>query len=153
MRTLEILRSILINNTMHQLTYPLNIKVMIILTAKSPEVDPEVNLEANHHMDLAVLLPEVTEFILVTGPMSMTGVETRTIGQIVAHIIAMIMIGTLPVMTDIMMIDIMTSTMADIMTGVTTGGMMTEVDNGLHAGVLLVDLLTVLGLMTIAQMT
>ena len=58
------------------------------------------------------------------------------------------MTGTIPVMTDIMMIDIMTSTEADIMTGATTGDMMTEVDTGLPVGVLLI-----LDLMTAIQMT
>ena len=141
------------NSTMHQMTDPLNVKVIIIPTTRSPEVDPEVNLEADHLVDLAVLLPDVTEFILVTGLMSMTGVETRTIGWIVAHTIVMIVTDAVPVTTDIIMTDIMTSTVADIMTGVMTGGMVTEVGTGLQAGVLLVDLKAILGLMTIVQMT
>ena len=121
---------------------PLSTKVMTIL-ATSPEVDPEVNLEADHLMDLAVLLPKVTEFILVTGLIPMTGVKIENTDQIVAHTI--VMTGTIPVMTDIVMTSIMTSTAADMMTGVMTGSMMTEVDTGLHIGVLLIDLQTILG--------
>ena len=44
-------------------------------------------------------------------------------------------------------------TAADIMTGVITGGMMTEVDTGLQVGVLHVDLQITLGLMTAIWMT
>ena len=116
---------------------PLSIKVTVIPTIRNPEVDPEVNLEADHPMGLAVLLPEVTESTLATGLMPMTGVEIRTIGQIVAHIKVMIV----------------TSTAADIMTGVMSGGMTTEVDTGLHVGVLFIDLQTIPGLMTTIQMT
>ena len=61
--------------------------------------------------------------------------------------------GTTPARTGTVMTDIMTSTTADIIIGVLTGGMMTEVDTGLHVGFLLVDLQTALGLMTTIQMT
>ena len=47
-------------------------------TIRNPEVDPEVNLEADHLMGPAVLLPQVTESILVTGLMLMTEVEIKT---------------------------------------------------------------------------
>ena len=57
----------------------------------------------------------------------MTGVKIETTDQIVAHTIVMIATRTIPVMTDIVMTDIMTSTATDIMTGVTTGDMMTRV--------------------------
>ena len=56
MRNLKTLKSILINSAAHQVIDPLNVKVVIILTTRSPEVDPEVNLE-DHLMDLAVLPP------------------------------------------------------------------------------------------------
>ena len=72
----------------------------------------------------------------------------ETTEQIVAHTTVMTMTGTIPVMTDIVMIDIMTSTKADIMTGATTGDMMTDVDTGLPIGVLLI-----LDLMITIQMT
>ena len=147
MSSLETLKSIPINSATHWVMDPLSIKVMVILTIRNPEVDPEVNLEADHLMGLAVLLPKVTESILVTR------VEIKTIGHIMAHIIVMIMTGTIPAMTGTMMTDIITSTTADIMTGVTPGGMMTEVDTGLHVRVLLIDLQTVSGLMTVIQMT
>ena len=126
---------------------PLNSKV-IILTIRNPEVDPEVNLGADHLVDPAVLLPEGTESILVMGLALMTRVKIEATEQIVAHTTVMITTGTIPVMADIMMIDILTSTEVGIMTGATTGDMMTEVDTGLHAGVLLI-----LGLMTTVQMT
>ena len=153
MRNLETLENLLINSATHQVMDPLSIKVMVIPTITNPEIDPEINLEADHLMGLAVLLPEVTESILVTGLMPMTGVDIKTIGQIMAHIIVMITTGTIPAMTGTMMTGIMTSTAADIMTGVTTGGMTTEVSTGLHVGVLLIDLQTVPGLMTAVQMT
>ena len=104
-------------------------------------------------MGLAVPLPDVTESTLGTGLMPMTGVEIKTIGQIVAHIIVMIATGAIPAMTGTVMTDIITSTLADTMTGVTIRGMMTEVDIGLHVGVLLIDLQIILGLMTTIQMT
>ena len=88
-------------------------------------------------MGFAVLLTEVTEFILVTGPILMTGARIETADQSVVHTTVMTVISTIPVETDTMMTGIMTSTMADIMTGVMTGGMTTEVDTGLHTGVLL----------------
>ena len=78
--------------------------------------------------------------------MLMIGVEIKTIGQIMAHLIVMIMTGTV-------MTDIITSTLADTMTGVTTGGTTTEVDTSLHIGILLIDLQTILGLMTTVEMT
>ena len=84
MRNLETLKSILINSTTHQVMGLLNIRVIIILTIRSPEVDLEVNLGANHLVDLPVLLPEVTEFILVTGLILMTGAKIETTDQIVA---------------------------------------------------------------------
>ena len=105
----------------------LNIEVIIILTMRSPEVDPEVNPEADHLMDLAVLLPKVTEFILVTGLVPMTGAKIETTDQIVAHTTVMTKTDIAPVMTGIVMTDTMTSTEADIMTGVMTGDMMTGV--------------------------
>ena len=77
-RNLETLKSILINSTTRRVMGPLSIKVMVILTIQNPEVGPEGNLEADHLVGLAVLLPKVTESILVTGLMSMTGVEIRT---------------------------------------------------------------------------
>ena len=132
---------------------PLNIKVVITLTIRSPKADPEVNLEANHLMGLAVLLPGVTGFTLATGLMLMTGVRIETADQIMAHTIVMIVTGTITGMTGIVITDIMTSTAAGIMTGVKTKDMMTEVDTGLHLGVLLIDLQTTLGLMTTVQMT
>ena len=136
-RNLEILKSILINSAAHQVMDPLNVEVVIILTTRSPEVDPEVNLEADH------LIHQVTGFTLATGLVPMTGVKIETTDQIMAHTIVMIATGTITVMTDIMMTDIMTSTTAGIMTGVT----------GLHIGVLLVDLQTTLGLMMTILMT
>ena len=99
-------------------------------------------------MDLAVLLPKVTEFILMTGLLPMTGAKIETTDQIVAHTTVMTMTDTTPVMTAIMMTDTMTSIKADIMTGVVTGDMMTGVDTGIHIGVLLIP-----GLMTTIQMT
>ena len=153
MRSLETLKSILINSAAHQVMDPLNIKLVIILTIISPEVDPGVNLEANHLMDLVALLSKVTEFILATELVPMTGVKIETADQIVAHIIVMIMTGTIPVTTNIMMTDIMTSNAADIMAGMMAGDIMTMVDTGLHVGILLIDLQTILGLMTTVQMT
>ena len=152
-RNLETLKSILINSAAHQVMDPLSIKVMVIQTIRNQEVDPEVNLEADHLMGLAVLLPEVTESIPVTGLVLMTGVEIKTVGQIMAYITVMIMTGTVPAMTGTVMTDIMTSTAADTMTWVTTGGMTAEVGTGLPAGVLLIDLQTVSSLMTTVQMT
>ena len=104
-------------------------------------------------MGLAVLLSEMTEFIVVTGLIQMTGARIETADQIMAHTTVMTATGTIPVMTDTMMTGIMTSTTVDIMTWVMTGGMMTAVDTGLHAGVLLTDLQAIPGLMTIVQMT
>ena len=127
---------------------PLSIEVMAILTIRNLEVD----LEADHLVDLAVLLPQVTESILVTGFMPTTGVEIKTIGQIMVHIIVMIVTGTVLAMADAVMTD-MTSVTANIMTWVMTGGMTTEVDTGLHVGILLVDLQTISGLMTAVQTT
>ena len=145
-RNLEALKSILIHNAIHQVIGLLNIKVIIILTIRSPEVDPEVNLEADHLMDLIVLLPEVTELILATGPM--TGAKIETTDQIMAHTTVMTTTDTTPVMTGIVMTDTMTSTEADIMTGVMAENLMTGVDTGLHVEVLLIS-----GLMVPAQMT
>ena len=127
MRNLETLNSIPIHSAAHQVMGLLNIEVIIILTIRSPEVDPEVNLEADHLMDLAVLLPKVTEFILVTGLVPMTGAKIETTDQIVAHTTVMTKTDITPVMTGIVMTDTMTSTEADIMTGVMTGDMMTGV--------------------------
>ena len=149
MRNLKTLKSYLINSATHQVVDPLSIKMMVILITRNPEVDPEVNLEAG----LAVLLPKVRESILVTGLVLMTGVEIKTIGQIMAHIIVMITTGAIPATTGTMMTDIITSTLADTMTGFMTGGTMTEVDTGLHVGVLLIDLQILLGLMTAIQVT
>ena len=118
----------------------LNIEVIMIPTRRGPKADPEVNLEADHLMDLAVLLPLVTEFILVKGLVPMTGAKIETTDQIMAHTTVMTMTDTAPFMTGIMM--------TDIMTGVMTGHMMTGVDTGLHIGVLLIP-----GLMTTVQMT
>ena len=146
MRNLKTLKSILINSATHQGMDPLNIKVVIILTARSPKADPEVNLEANHLVGLAVLLPGATGFTLVTGLMPMMGVRTETTDQIVAHTIVIIMTGTITVMKGIIMTDIMTSTTVDMT------GDMTEVDTGPHVGVLLIDLQIALGLIAI-QMT
>ena len=56
-RNLETLKSILINSMTHQVIDPLNIKVVITPATRSPEADPEVNLEVNHLMGLAVVLP------------------------------------------------------------------------------------------------
>ena len=122
----------------------LNIEVIIIPTIRSPEV----NLEADHLVDLAVLLPDVIEFILATELIQMTGAKIETADQIVAHTTVMTATDTAPVMTGIGMTDIMTSTEADIMAGVMTEDMMTGIDTGLHIGVLLIP-----GLMTTAQMT
>ena len=119
----------------------------------SPEVDLEVNPEVDHLMGLAVLLPQVTESILVTELMLMTEVETETIDHIMVHIIVRIMTGTILAMTDTVMTDIMTLVMTDIMTRVMAGSMTTEAYTGLHIGVILIDLLTVPDLMTIIQMT
>ena len=123
-------------------------QALAFLTIRSPEVDPEVNLEADYLMDFAVLLPKVTEFILVTGLVLMTGAKIETMDQIMAHTTVMTTTDTAPVTTGIMMTDTMTSTEADIMTGVMTEDMMTGVDAHLHVGVLLIP-----GLMTSAQMT
>ena len=114
---------------------------MIILTTRSPEVDPEVILEADHLMGLAVLLPKVTEFILVIELISMTEARIETTDQIMVHATVITATGTIPIMTDTVMTGIMTSTVADIMTGVMTGGMMTEVDTCLHIGVLLPEVI------------
>ena len=152
-RNLKTVKSILINSAACHRMDPLNIKVVITLTTRSPEADPEVNLEANHLVGLAVLLPRVTGFTLVTRLVPIIGVRIETTDQIVPHTIVMIVTGTITVMTGIVMTDIMTSTAADIMTGVMTGDMMTEVDTGLHIGVLLIDLQTALGLMTAIQTT
>ena len=56
---------------------------------------------------LAVLLPEVTEFILATGLVLMTGAKMETADQIVAHTTVMTMTDTAPVMTGVMMTDIL----------------------------------------------
>ena len=94
-------------------------------------------------MGPTVLLLEGTEFILVKGLVPTTGVEIETTEQIMAHTTVMTMTGTIQVMTDIMIIDIMTSTEANIMTGVMIGDMTTEVGTGLHVGVLFIlDLTT-----------
>ena len=97
MRVLETLKSILIHSAFHQVMDPHNNKVVIILTIRSPEVDPEVNLEADHLIGPAVLLVEGTEFILVTGLILMTGVEIETTEQIVAHTTVMTATGIIPV--------------------------------------------------------
>ena len=114
---------------------------------RRPEVDPEVSLEVDHLMGLAVLFPQMTESILVTELILMTGVEIETVDQIVVHTIVMITTGTILAMTDITLV------VADITTRVMVGGMMTEANTGLHIGVLLIDLQTIPGLMTIVQMT
>ena len=114
---------------------PLSIKVVAKPIMRIPEVDPEVSLEVDHLVGLAVLLPQVTESILATELILMTEVEIETIDQIVAHIIVRIMTGDILAMRDTVMTDIMTLVMADIMTGVVAGGMMTEADTGLHIGV------------------
>ena len=46
MRNLETLRSLLMSNAAHQVMGPLDIQVTAILIARSPEVDPEVNLKS-----------------------------------------------------------------------------------------------------------
>ena len=126
----SLLKSILIHSAAHQVKGLLNIEVIIIPTIRSPKVDPEVNLEADHLVDLAVLLPEVTEFILVMGLILMTGAKIETADQIMAHTTVMTTTDTTPVTTGIMMTDTMTSTKVDIMTGVMTGDMTTGVDTG-----------------------
>ena len=146
-RNLATLKSIPIHSTIHQVMGLLNIEVIIIPTIRSPGVDPEVNLEADHLVDLAVLLPEVTEFILVTGLVPMTGAKMGTADQIMVHTTVMTMTDTTLVMTGIVMTDTMTSTEADIMTGVMAEDLMTGVDTGLHVRVLLIP-----DLMTTAQM-
>ena len=153
MRNLRTLKTILISSVTHWVVDPLSIRMKITPITRNPEVDPEVNLEADHLMGLAVLLPKVTESTLGTGLVLMTGVEIKTIGQIVAHIIVMIVTGTILAMTGTVMTDIITSTLANTMTGVMTGCMTTEVDIGLHVGVLLIDSQIILGLMTTVQMT
>ena len=82
------------------------------------------------------------------GLIPMIGVKIETAKQIMTHTTVMTTTGTIPVMTDIMIIDIITSTEADIMTGAMTGDMTTEVDTGLPVGVFLI-----LDLMTTIQMT
>ena len=56
MRNLETLKSILINSATHRVMDPLHIEVMVIPTTRNPEVDPELKLEADHLMGLAVFL-------------------------------------------------------------------------------------------------
>ena len=110
MRNLKTLKRILIHSATHQVMGLLNNEMIIILTIRSPEVDPEVNLEADHLVDLAVLLPKVTEFILATGLMLMTGAKIETTDQIMANTTVMTMTDTAPVTTGIVMTDTMTST-------------------------------------------
>ena len=78
--------------------------MVIILTIKSPEVDPEVCLKTDHLMDLVVSLLQVTE------PMDEIGVEIGIIGLIVAHIIMMVMTDTISVMIGFMTTGFMTLT-------------------------------------------
>ena len=66
MGSLKTLRSLLINNTIFQVMDLLSIEVVANLTMANPEVDPEVSPKVDHPVCLAVLLPQVTESILVT---------------------------------------------------------------------------------------
>ena len=85
------------------MTNKLNVEVMIILTTRSPEEGPEVNLEADHLMGLAVLLPTVTEFILVKRLILLTGARIEITDQMMAHTIVLATTGTIPVMRDTVM--------------------------------------------------
>ena len=153
MGSLETPRSLLIKSTICQVMDPLVIEVAVNPAMKSPEVDPEVSLKVDHLVGLAVLLPQVTESILVTELILMTEVRIETVDQILVPTIVRIMTSTILAMTDTVITDIMTLIMADIMTGVMEGGMTIEVNTGLYIGVPLVDLQTVPGLMSIIQTT
>ena len=90
----------------------------------------------------------VTEFILVTGPMMETELETGTTDLIEDLIVLMTVTGTVLTMTGTMMTGFMTLT-AGIMAGVMTSDMMT----GVHTGPFPVGLHCLRGLMTVTQST
>ena len=124
------------SNTAHQVIGPLGIQVAAILIARSPEMDPEVNPKVSHLMGPAAPLLMVTESvvmtesILVTGSMMETEVETRTTDLIVDPTILRTTTSTIPTVTGTMMTDFLTLT-AGIIAGVTTGDMTIGVDTGL----------------------
>ena len=85
-----------------------------------------------------------TEFILVTGSVMETEVETRTTDLIEDLTILMTMTGTILTMTSTMMTGFTTLT-AGIMAAVMTGDMMT----GVHTGLIPIGLHLLQGLMTV----
>ena len=139
-RNLEILGSLLVSHATPQVMTMPDIQVAAILIARSPEVDPEVDPKIGHLVGPAAPLLLATEFILVTGSVVETEVETRTTDLIEDLIILMTMTGT-------MMTGFITLT-AGIMAGVTTGDMMT----GVHTGLFPIGLHCLHGLMTITQL-
>ena len=90
----------------------------------------------------------MTEFILATGSVMETEVETRTTDLIEDLTILMTMTGTVLTMTGTVMTGFMTSTVG-IMAEVTTGDMIT----GLHTGLFPIGLHLLQGLMTVTQST
>ena len=111
----------------HQVMGLLDIQVTAILIARSPEVDPEVNLKVGHLMGPAaplLLATEsilMTESILVTGSVMETEVETRATDLIVdPTTLLRTMTGTVPTMTGTMMTGFATLTAGNI-AGVDTG--------------------------------
>ena len=134
------------SNATHQVMDLLDIQVTAILIARSPEVDPEVNLKVGHLMGPAAPFLLMTESILVIGSMMETEVKTRTTDLIMDPTLLRTTTGTIPTMTGTVMTGFMTLT-AGIMAGVMTGDMMTGVDNGLFP----VGSHILQGLMTAAQ--
>ena len=134
------------SNATHQVMDLLDIQVTAILIARSPEVDPEVNLKVGHLMGAAAPFLLMTESILVIGSMMETEVKTRTTDLIMDPTLLRTTTGTIPTMTGTVMTGFMTLT-AGIMAGVMTGDMMTGVDNGLFP----VGSHILQGLMTAAQ--
>ena len=125
-----------------------DIQVAAILIARSPVVNPEVDLKAGHLVGPAAPLLLMTEFILATGSMMETEIETRTTDLIMDLTILMTVTGTILTTTGTMMTGFMTLT-AGIMAGVTTGDMMT----GVHTGLFPIGSPLLRGLMTITQLT
>ena len=81
----------------------LDIQMTAILIARSPEVDPEVNLKVGHLMGPTAPLLLMTESILATGSMMETEVETRTTDLIVDPTILRTVTGTVPAMAGTVM--------------------------------------------------
>ena len=148
MRNLEILGSLLMSHATPQVMTPPDIQVAAILITRSPKVDPEVDPKVGHLVGPAASLLLVTEFVLATGSMMETEVETRTTDLIKDLIILMTMTGTILTMTGTMMTGFMTLT-ADIMAGVMTGNMTT----GVHTDLFPIGLHYPQGLMTVTQLT